>query len=79
MDCIITVIEKQGKNEKAKDEMMSTLSPEVYNKIMRKMNKTHNSIGSNPGSVEPVSPTQRIKRKERRQIRLTTDEPMISL
>lgn len=43
--------------------MMNTLSPEVYNKIMRKMNKTHNSIGSNTGSVEPVSPTQRIKRK----------------
>lgn len=28
--------------------MMSTLSPEVYNKIMRKMNKTQNSLGSNP-------------------------------
>ena len=43
--------------------MMSTLSPEVYNKIVRKMNKTQNSIGSNPGSLEPTSPTQRIKRK----------------
>lgn len=59
--------------------MMSTLSPEVYNKIMRKMNKTQNSLGSNPGSVEPLSPTQRIKRKQLRKIRLTTDEPMISI
>lgn len=42
---------------------MSTLSSDVYNKIMRKMNKTQNSLGSNPGSVEPVSPSQKIKRK----------------
>lgn len=58
---------------------MSTLSPEVYSKIMRKMNKTQNSLGSNPGSVEPLSPSQRIKRKQRRHIRLTTDEPMVSI
>jgi hypothetical protein len=43
--------------------MISTLSPEVYNKIIRKMNKSNNSIGSNAGSAEAVSPTQRIKRK----------------
>lgn len=52
--------------------MMSTLSPDVYSKIMRKMNKTQNSLGSNPGSVQPLSPGQRIKRKEKRQ-RITTD------
>ena len=38
---------------------MSTLSSEVYNKVLRKMNKTHNSIGSNPGSVEPLSPVHK--------------------
>lgn len=63
VDCLITVIEKQAKNEKMKDEMMNTLSPEVYNKVLRKMNKTHTSIGSNSGSAEPLSPSQRYKRK----------------
>ena len=59
--------------------MMSTLSPEVYNKIMRKMNKTHNSIGSNE-SLEPRSPMHRPTKRDRRMIRLTTDDPrMISV
>ena len=59
--------------------MLSTLSPEVYNKVLRKMNKTHNSIGSNPGSAEPLSPSQRMKRRDRRQIRLITDQPRVSV
>lgn len=60
--------------------MMSTLSPEVYNKLLRKMNKTHNSIGSHSGSInEPLSPVQKFQRKERRFIRLTTDDPNFSI
>lgn len=41
--------------------MMSTLSPEVYHKVLRKMNKTHNSIGSNE-SLEPISPMHKKKK-----------------
>ena len=46
-----------------KDDMMSTLSPEVYNKVLRKMNKTHTSVGSNTGSVEHVSPSQKFRKR----------------
>ena len=63
-----------------KEDMMSTLSPEVYNKILRKMTKTDNSIGSHSGSVnEPLSPAQRFIRKDRRMIRLVTDDPLNSI
>ena len=59
--------------------MMSTLSPEVYNKILRKMNKTQNSIGSQPSSInEPLSPIQKIKRRDRRFARLVTDDALNS-
>ena len=59
---------------------MATLSPEVYNKILRKMNKTHNSIGSHSGSVnEPLSPAHKFIRREKRMIRLVTDDPLNSI
>lgn len=63
-----------------KENMMATLSPEVYNKILRKMNKTHNSIGSHSGSVnEPLSPAHKFLRREKRMIRLVTDDPLNSI
>ncbi len=44
------------------------------------MNKTHNSIGSHSGSInEPLSPVQKGPRKERRFIRMVTDDPGNSL
>lgn len=80
IDCLVLVIEKQGKTEKMKENMMATLSPEVYNKILRKMNKTHNSIGSHSGSVnEPLSPAHKFIRREKRMIRLVTDDPLNSI
>lgn len=42
------------------------------------MNKTQNSIGSQPGSNEPLSPIQKIRRKDRRFARLVTDDPINS-
>lgn len=73
------VIERQATTEKMKEDMMSTLSPEVYHKLLRKMNKTHNSIGSHSGSMnEPLSPVQRFQRRERRNPRFITDEPILS-
>ena len=46
IDCVLLIIERQGKDEKNRDEMLQRFSADPYNKIMRKMGKTHNSIGS---------------------------------
>lgn len=46
VDCILLIIEKQGKDDKNKEEMLQFFSADPYHKILRKMGKTNNSIGS---------------------------------
>ena len=40
------IIERQGKDEKSKEDMLHIFSADPYSKIVRKMGKTNNSIGS---------------------------------
>jgi hypothetical protein len=46
IDCILIIIERQGKDEKSKEDMLHIFSADPYSKIVRKMGKTNNSIGS---------------------------------
>ena len=75
IDCILLIVERQGKDEKIRDEMLHVFSSDPYQKIIRKIGKTNNSIGSlsedgEKNTLEPVSPVS-IKRKQR----LITAEP----
>ena len=45
-DCIIMIIERQGKDEKVREEMLHSFSADPYNKIIRKIGKTNHSLGS---------------------------------
>lgn len=57
--------------------MLQVFSADPYNKIVRKMGKTNNSLGSHSEeadlpTIEPISPI--VLRKERKS-RLVTAEP----
>lgn len=39
------IVERQGKDDRVREEMLQVFSADPYNKIMRKMGKTHNSLG----------------------------------
>jgi len=70
------IIEKQGKDDKTREEMLQKFSVDPYNKIIRKMGKTNYSIGSlseeGELSLEPISP---VALKRERKQRLVTAEP----
>jgi len=70
-------LERQGKDDKDRDEMLQVFSTDPYNKIIRKMGRTNNSLGSGSDegesqTIEPVSP---IALKKDRKQRLVTAEP----
>lgn len=61
IDCILLIIERQGKDEKSREEMLQIFSADPYSKIIRKMGKPNNSIGSlsddaDAQTLEPLSP-----------------------
>jgi len=77
IDCVILILERQGKDDKDRDEMLQVFSADPYNKIIRKMGRTNNSLGSGSDegesqTIEPVSP---IALKKDRKQRLVTAEP----
>jgi hypothetical protein len=77
IDCIMLIIDRQGKDDRGREEMLQIFSADPYSKIVRKMGKTNNSIGSlsddaDAHTLEPLSPIP--LRKERKQ-RLVTAEP----
>lgn len=80
IDCIVLILERQGKDEKEREEMLQVFSADPYNKIIRKMGKTNKSLGSyseemesrTPETMDPVSPM--LQRKDRKN-RLVTVEP----
>ena len=51
IDCILFIIERQSKDDKSKDdkskeEMLNIFSADPLSKIMRKIGKNNNSLGS---------------------------------
>lgn len=46
IDCILLIIERQGKDDKSREELLQIFSADPYSKILRKMGKTNNSLGS---------------------------------
>lgn len=74
IDCILLIIERQGKDDKAKEELLQIFSADPYSKILRKMGRNNNSAGSlsddDPHqTLEPLSP---IPTKKERKQRLVT-------
>jgi hypothetical protein len=46
IDCILFIIERQSKDDKSKEEMLNIFSADPLSKIMRKIGKNNNSLGS---------------------------------
>ena len=46
IDCIIMIVERQGRDERVREEMLHVFSADPYNKIIRKIGKTNHSAGS---------------------------------
>ena len=46
IDCILFIIERQSKDDKSKEEMFNIFSADPLSKIMRKIGKNNNSLGS---------------------------------
>ncbi len=46
IDCILYIVERQGKDDKSKEEMLQLLNGDPYHKIIRKINKVNHSVGS---------------------------------
>jgi hypothetical protein len=61
IDCILLIIDRQGKDDKSREELLQIFSADPYSKIIRKMGKTNNSVGSlsddaDAQTIEPLSP-----------------------
>lgn len=62
--------------------MFSILSPDVYNKLLRKLNKVNISMGSHKSGLsnEPLSPQSNPNRRSKNQKRLQTEhDPLLSV
>jgi hypothetical protein len=57
--------------------MLQIFSADPYNKIMRKMGRTNNSLGSHSeeGEAQTLEPVSPIALKKERKQRLVTAEP----
>lgn len=45
IDCVLFIIERQGKDDHTREELLQRFSADPYSKILRKMGKTNNSLG----------------------------------
>lgn len=74
IDTVLLILDRNAKDDKAKEDMLQIFSADPYSKITRKMGRTHNSIGTlsddaESPSIEPLSPV--IPKRSRKQ-RLVT-------
>jgi hypothetical protein len=53
IDTILLIVDRTGKDEKSKEDLLQVFSPDPYSKIVRKMAKTNQSVGSLSDDADP--------------------------